>query len=399
MRVVTFQFRIILQDRPLTRRGILSTVSSVYDPLGFLAPVILTGRQILQSLCRDKSDWDDPVPLFTATKMGKMEKRPTPSGAIENSAEFQAIWVRKHSVLRAASPFRCERQRLWSIFLPTSRRQQWPSPLYLHHGQGAARMTPLKPVTIPRLELTAALLSVKVSAMLREELEYDHITEVFYTDRQVVLGYIKNDARRFHVFVANRVEQIRENSTPDQWRYINTKETPADEASHSITPHDLLHNSCWLNGSRFLWDKELPHEREEQMNFNISSDDPEVKKAHVLTIGAKPERMATIAERLEYFSDWNRAKRAISVCMKLKSLLQSYSREPSHEARKTNEEEKELLFQPTSVEELRQAERVIIKSVQEEAFSEEIKILQSLEVRDDVTTRDIARKRNSSIKK
>ena len=58
----TFQFRIVLRDKPLTRRGILSTVSSVYDPLGFLAPVILTGRQILQSLCRDKSDWDDPVP-------------------------------------------------------------------------------------------------------------------------------------------------------------------------------------------------------------------------------------------------------------------------------------------------------------------------------------------------
>ena len=58
----TFQFRIVLQDKPLTRRGILSTISSVYNPLGFLAPVILTGRQILQSLCRDKSDWDDPVP-------------------------------------------------------------------------------------------------------------------------------------------------------------------------------------------------------------------------------------------------------------------------------------------------------------------------------------------------
>lgn len=58
----TFQFRIVLQDKPLTRRGILSTISSVYDPLGFLAPVILTGRQILQSLCRDKPDWDDPVP-------------------------------------------------------------------------------------------------------------------------------------------------------------------------------------------------------------------------------------------------------------------------------------------------------------------------------------------------
>ena len=70
-----------------------------------------------------------------------------------------------------------------------------------------APVTPLKPVTIPRLELTAAFMSVKVSAMLREGLEYDEITEVFYTDSQVVLGYIKNEARRFHVFVANRVEK------------------------------------------------------------------------------------------------------------------------------------------------------------------------------------------------
>jgi len=57
-----FQFWITLQDKPLTRRGILSTVSSVYDPLGYLAPFILIGKQILQQLCHDKADWDEPIP-------------------------------------------------------------------------------------------------------------------------------------------------------------------------------------------------------------------------------------------------------------------------------------------------------------------------------------------------
>lgn len=57
-----FKFKIILKNRPLTRRGILSTVSSVYDPLGILAPVVLTAKKILQDLCRKRIGWDDIVP-------------------------------------------------------------------------------------------------------------------------------------------------------------------------------------------------------------------------------------------------------------------------------------------------------------------------------------------------
>ena len=57
----TFQFRINLADKPLTRRGVLSTISSVYDPLGFVAPCLLVGKQILQSLCRTEAGWDDPL--------------------------------------------------------------------------------------------------------------------------------------------------------------------------------------------------------------------------------------------------------------------------------------------------------------------------------------------------
>ena len=56
----TFQFRIALKDRPCTRRGILSTVSSIFDPLGFIAPVLLEGKSILQDLCHNGVDWDNP---------------------------------------------------------------------------------------------------------------------------------------------------------------------------------------------------------------------------------------------------------------------------------------------------------------------------------------------------
>ena len=71
---------------------------------------------------------------------------------------------------------------------------------------GKSRVTPLKPVTIPRLELTAAIVSSKISCMLRKEVEYTQIQEIFWTDSKMVLGYINNDARRFHVFVGNRVQ-------------------------------------------------------------------------------------------------------------------------------------------------------------------------------------------------
>lgn len=57
-----FQFRIVVKDNPLTRRGALSTVASVYDPHGFVAPIILIGKQILQQMCRDKLDLDDALP-------------------------------------------------------------------------------------------------------------------------------------------------------------------------------------------------------------------------------------------------------------------------------------------------------------------------------------------------
>jgi hypothetical protein len=58
----TFGYKIIIKERPATRRGLLSIVSSIYDPLGFLAPFILVAKILLQDLCRSKLGWDDKIP-------------------------------------------------------------------------------------------------------------------------------------------------------------------------------------------------------------------------------------------------------------------------------------------------------------------------------------------------
>lgn len=82
--------------------------------------------------------------------------------------------------------------------------------IYCSLMMAKSRVTPLKSITIPRLELTAAVVSVRMNLFLRNELEYTNMTEWFWTDSSVVLGYIANNTRRFHVFVANRVQQIRD---------------------------------------------------------------------------------------------------------------------------------------------------------------------------------------------
>ena len=100
---------------------------------------------------------------------------------------------------------------------------------------GQARVCPLKPV----------------STLLKKELEYKNPTEVFWTESKVVLGYIANDARRFHVFVANIVQQIRDLTEP-QWRHVATDVNPADDGWRGTTAEELVNKSRWLKGPEFL---------------------------------------------------------------------------------------------------------------------------------------------------
>ncbi len=116
---------------------------------------------------------------------------------------------------------------------------------------GKARVAPLKQTTIPRLELTAAVLAVRVDKMLKRELQLDLHPSVFWTDSTTVLKYIGNETRRFHTFVANRVAVIRNETDVAQWRHIGTKLNPADEASRGLSAEEFLACERWLKDQNF----------------------------------------------------------------------------------------------------------------------------------------------------
>lgn len=361
----TLQFQIDLNDKPLTRRGILSSVSSIFDPLGLIAPVTLIGKKILQDLVRDGKSWDDPLPSQVIMEW-------------ENWRE-QIIEL---SQLRIP---RCYKQKLGKVTVRELHHFSDASQIgigqcsYLRQvddrGQVActlvmakSKVTPSKPVTVPRLELMAAVTSAKVSHFLEQEMTTEiPLSHHYWTDSKVVLGYVHNESKRFQLFVANRIQQIRDYSDPASWQYIDTRQNPADHASRGLTSTELIQCSNWWNGPSFLHNISIPKNVTEQ--FSVDDNDPEVRATVNMTQGREStEAFASLTERLERFSSWGQATRAIAGCIRYMKKLCS-----TEKIRKRSKQ-----YEPYSVAEIEVAQKVILLSVQREHFSNELSAMDTM---------------------
>ena len=224
------KFRMELKDNPCTRRGIRATISSISDPLGLIAPVVLVGKQILQEICHGK-DWDEPIEGGGHAKWERWRNQLPLLEQLNIPRNFQ---LPEFGSIATLSYIICQKR------LKSGTDNVLISDGRIHcsracYGESSCcTVELLKTVTISRLELTAATVSVKVVSMLKEELDYDGLRDFFWTDSKVVLGFINSESRRFPVYVANRVQLIRDHTSPDQWRYVESGSNPADEASRSL---------------------------------------------------------------------------------------------------------------------------------------------------------------------
>ena len=170
-------------------------MSSIFDPLGFVAPLLLDGKSILQDLCRHEVGWDDPIPEDIKVKWEKWR-----SDLFRRFCFFDLLEVQRISIPRCYKPDdfgRVVNAQLHHFSDASVKGYGQCSYLRLvdenqrvhcSFVMGKSRVAPLKPVTIPRLELTAAVCSVRIRQQLRVELEYTIDKEYFWTDSRVVLG-------------------------------------------------------------------------------------------------------------------------------------------------------------------------------------------------------------------
>ncbi|XP_038061114.1 uncharacterized protein LOC119731899 [Patiria miniata] len=244
---------------------------------------------------------------------------------------------------------------------------------------GKARLCPKRSISIPRLELTAAVLSVQLSKMVQEELRLPITDIVFWTDSTSVLQYIRNESRRFRTFVANRVARIQDATDESQWRYVNSESNPADEGSRGLSAERMIKDGRWLKGPQFLMMNEdhwpippvvlqgtVPNPDILPLNDALERD-PELKR--VVTQTALVQEKLKVDEFLAKYSSWNRLKRGVSWLLRFVQYL--------HIRCKGIADDSSLKQGGFSVEECQSAERGIIRYIQRQAFPKEKDALHS----------------------
>ncbi|CAB4021922.1 uncharacterized protein LOC110248158 [Paramuricea clavata] len=250
-------------------------------------------------------------------------------------------------------------------------------------------------MTIPRLELTAAELSVCVSNMLVKELvkELDVSPDdrFYWTDSTTLLKYFTNDKARYKTFVANRVQTIRDTTAPHEWHYVDSALNPADDASRGLKMSRFLENKRWINGPSFLWKAtdEWP-KRPADVSIN-TLDDPEVAaiSANTIISGQHNE----ILEYFSRFSQWYRLKKAIAWLLRMKP------RQDRNRRNLGDSSTQDKTLKPIMVEELEKAEVTIVKIVQAESFPDEISVLKRVEDSSKVNNRSLTKQKTTKLRK
>jgi len=242
----------------ITKRIILSTIAKIFDPLGFLAPVVITAKIFIQELWSLKLGWDDPLPLPTLNKwtqfinfLQDIPKLKFPRWINLNSEQEFEIHGFCDASQRAISA---------TVYLRSSQQGEKITTSLIC---SKTKVAPLKKLTIPRLELSGAVLLTNLVSRVSQILKRNNVPIFLWTDSAVVHTWINNHPSRWKEFVRNRACYIHETLPHAIWKFVPGTENPADCATRGLTPSQLIKHTIWWSGPHWLlqsfedWPQEL----------------------------------------------------------------------------------------------------------------------------------------------
>lgn len=340
----------------ITKRSVLSTIQKVFDPIGILCPAMIPMKILLQRAWVNKLKWDELL-------------------SKEEGEEFKK-WCTNINILstikipRLATAGIRDRSK-WSLHLFTdASKDAYAAVVYLRVEttkgikvqllEAKARVAPvkkevtkknkrtgvvetsMKEVSIPRLELLGCFIGSRLLATVRRALSVENVATYCWTDSSTAIVWIRTE-KPLAVFVENRVKEIRELTDKENWRHVPGSMNPADLPSRGCTPLQLL-QSKWWEGPEWLYltEEEWPHSQPKTDTVEV---DKEFKKLTTVAISM------VVHEEVRYDHTYSQYVRIVGWVLRFVKNVR-----------------KEKLIGKLSSKELEEAEKVIIRGIQKEAF-------------------------------
>lgn len=344
-----FSFQVNPDDRPCTKRNILSFIARLFDVLGLVAPMILYAKLLIKELWLDKLGWDE-LP---------------PTRIVRAWEQFQAELPLISEMKYARHVGVVEGCKISLVGFADASEKAYGGAVYAHvvlpDGDivvslvcAKSKVAPLKVVSLARLELCAALLLSTLIKRVYNLYAARHAIEavVAFSDSTVTLSWIHSAPHRWHTFVANRIAKIHENLSAESFFHVKGCENPSDCLSRGLTPVQLVNHPMWLTGPSWL---ALPRSEWPVKPFvsNGSQEIPELKPValHSLEDSSRTPLLDILYERAFRFSSW--IKYLKTICFVYKFL-------------------KRLPKGPVTASDLDFAEGMVLRSVQRVHFEQEL---------------------------
>lgn len=369
---------VISGERAPTKREVTSAVMSTFDPMGLVAPVLIGGKRLIQHIWRTGANWDEAIDE-TSTEMW--------AEYLEDLKSLEGLtiprWLATGGNTGELHTFTDASETAYAA-ISYWRSQSSDGEVHVSLIAAKVRVTPLKPVSIPRLELQAALLGARLAATIASETDLNINRKVYWSDSTTVLQWMKSDPRRFKAFVAHRLAEIEESTNPREWRWVPTKENPADDATRKLIK-PFTNASRWYRGPNFLYAPE--NEWPVKKIYDNKPSEEEIKKKE--TVAAVRTTTEEVLPDPEKFSSWTRLLRTtarvfmfIDLCRTKGNVVNAarnkdewkpYKKAPKRKYVHAPQMDEAKRWLPIPEECIRKAKRALVKRSQTDAFEEDIR--------------------------